>query len=144
MTSQNLGPCTLEGKFVRLEPLCHEHLKGLTEAASKIDWSLMLYPLHSPTDVENRIKSGLKSEEKDEEYAFAVINRKDQKIIGSTAYLAVVSRHRRAEIGSTWYLPEMRGTFVNPECKYLLLKHAFEDWDAVRVQLGTDSRNLHS
>ncbi len=33
---------------------------------------------------------------------------------------------------------------VNPECKFLLLKHAFEDWGAVRVELGTDSNNAHS
>ena len=36
------------------------------------------------------------------------------------------------------------GTVVNPECKYLLLKHAFQDWGAVRIQLGTDANNLHS
>jgi N-acetyltransferase len=144
MPGQNLGPCTLEGKFVRLEPLRKNHAEGLASAASRIDWSLMLNPLRSRNDVENRIENGLRSEEKDEEYAFAVIVKKDQTIIGSTAYLSVVSKHRRAEIGSTWYLPEMRGTFVNPECKYLLLKHAFEDWGAVRIQLGTDSRNLRS
>jgi N-acetyltransferase len=33
---------------------------------------------------------------------------------------------------------------VNPECKYLLLKHAFDDWGAVRIQLGTDVNNVHS
>ncbi len=38
----------------------------------------------------------------------------------------------------------MRGTFVKPEFKFLLLQHAFEDWHAVRVQLGTDARNTHS
>ena len=33
---------------------------------------------------------------------------------------------------------------MNPECKFLLLKRAFEDWGAVRVELGTDSNNVHS
>ena len=33
---------------------------------------------------------------------------------------------------------------MNPECKFLLLKHAFEDWGAIRVQLGTDANNVHS
>ncbi len=94
--------------------------------------------------MEKRIRNCLDSEAEDEEYAFAVITRADREIIGSTAYLSVVSRHKRVEIGSTWYLPELRGTFVNPECKFLLLQHAFEDWHAVRVQLGTDSRNIQS
>ncbi len=144
MPGQNLGPCTLEGRLVRLEPLRSNHVDGLTLAASRIDWSLMLNPLRSRNDVENRINNGLRSEEMDEEYTFTVIAKKDEQIIGSTAYLSVVTKHRRTEIGSTWYLPEVRGTIVNPECKYLLLKHAFEDWEAVRVQLGTDSRNLRS
>jgi RimJ/RimL family protein N-acetyltransferase len=33
---------------------------------------------------------------------------------------------------------------VNPECKLLLLRHAFEDWGAVRMQLRTDANNTHS
>ena len=33
---------------------------------------------------------------------------------------------------------------MNPECKFLLLKHAFEDWGAVRMQLGTHANNVHS
>ena len=144
MVGKNLGPCTLEGRFVRLEPLRESHADPLGAAASKVDWSLMLNPLRSRADVESRIKTGLGSEQQDEEYAFAVVTKRDQQVIGSTSYLAIASRHKRAEIGSTWYLPEMRGIYVNPECKYLLLKHAFEDWGAVRVQFGTDARNLHS
>ena len=144
MASLNLGPCTLEGKFVRLEPLRGNHAEGLTVAASKLDWSLMLNQLRSRADVDKRITSAVESEKRDEEYAFAVITRKDGQIIGSTAYLAVVSQHKRTEVGATWYTPEFRSTFVNPECKFLLLKHAFEDWGAVRVQLGTDARNIQS
>ena len=144
MPVEKLGPCTLEGRFVRLEPLRSDHLDGLADAAAKIDWSLMLYPLLSKSDVEKRIRRCLDSEAGDEEYSFAVITKADRKIIGSTAYLNVVSHHKRVETGSTWYLPELRGTFVNPECKFLLLQHAFEDWHAVRVQLGTDARNIQS
>jgi len=144
MVANNLGPSILEGKFVRLEPLRPNHLNGLAEVAAKIDWSLMLYPLLSKKDVETKINNAPDLESKDEEYAYAVIHKKEGRIIGSTSYLGVVSRHRRVEIGSTWYLPEMRGTFVNPECKFLLLKHAFEDWHAVRIQLGTDARNVVS
>jgi RimJ/RimL family protein N-acetyltransferase len=35
-------------------------------------------------------------------------------------------------------------TAVNTECKYLLLRHAFEDLGSVRVQFKTDARNLRS
>jgi RimJ/RimL family protein N-acetyltransferase len=33
---------------------------------------------------------------------------------------------------------------MNTECKYLLLRHAFEELGAIRVQLKTDARNLRS
>ena len=144
MNNQTLGPCTLEGKYVRLEPLRRNHADGLAAAAAKLDWALMLYPLLTREDVEKRIDNGLKAEEEGEEYAFAVVLKRNGQIVGSTSYMMVVSRHKRLEIGSTWYVQEMQGTAVNPECKFLLLKHAFEDWGALRVQLGTHVKNVHS
>ena len=143
-SSKALGPCTLEGRFVRLEPLRRKHASGLFEATKSVDWEWFLGPLHSKEDVAQRIYDGLTAERAGEAYAFAVRLRASGQVVGSTSYLTVVPRHKRAEIGSTWYSREVWGTAVNPECKYLLLKHAFEDWGAVRIQLGTDANNKHS
>jgi steroid delta-isomerase-like uncharacterized protein len=55
-----------------------------------------------------------------------------------------VPRHRRVEIGSTWYNPDVWGTVVNPECKLLLLAHAFDVLGMNRVSLCTDARNARS
>jgi N-acetyltransferase len=109
-----------------------------------MDWGWMLGKLLSREDVDRRIADGLKAEERNEEYAFAVFLKRNGNVIGSTSYLAVVAKRKIAEIGSTWYSPDLWGTAVNPECKYLLLKHAFEHWGAIRVQLGTDVYNVHS
>ncbi len=144
MTRQNLGPCILEGEFVRLEPVRAKHVDGLWEAARKMEWGWMLVPLRSRKAVELRVSNGIRNERGNEEFVFAVTLKSQSRIVGSTSYLAVSTRHRRAEIGATWYLPEMWGTAVNPECKLLLLKHAFEDWGAVRIQFTTDEKNVHS
>jgi RimJ/RimL family protein N-acetyltransferase len=144
LKASKLGPCTLEGTFVRLEPLRKKHAEGLFEATKGLDWAWFLSPLRTRAAVDSRIAEGLKSEKKDAEYAFAVMLKEGSRVIGSTAYLVVVSKHKRAEVGATWYSPEYWGTAVNPECKYLLLRHAFEDWGAVRVQLTTDANNIHS
>ena len=144
MKVPTLGPRTLEGKFVRLEPLRQSHSEKLWQVASKLDWSLLLFPLLSREDVDKKIATGIEKEKRDEEFAFAVILKADNHFVGSTSYLTITPRHKRAEIGSTYYLPEFQGTFVNPECKFLLLRHAFEDWGAVRMQLGTDDNNIHS
>jgi RimJ/RimL family protein N-acetyltransferase len=129
---------------VRLEPLRANHASALTEVALKMNWGWMLAPLRSRVDVDRRIAEGLKAEARNDEYAFAVMLKRDARVVGSTAYFGIVSKHKRTEIGYTWYSPDAQGTAVNPECKLLLLKHAFEDWEAVRVQLCTDANNVHS
>jgi RimJ/RimL family protein N-acetyltransferase len=90
------------------------------------------------------IAEALKAEERGIEYPFTVFRRYDQRVLGSTRYMDVRPLHRGVEIGTTWYASKVWGTVVNPECKFLLLRHAFEDWNAVRVQLKTDNNNVHS
>jgi len=142
--TKRLGPCVLEGTMVRLEPLREGHASALMAAAGKLDWGWFLRPLHTKADIDKRISDGLVAEGKDEAYAFAVMTKKDGRVVGSTSYLQVVAEHKRAEIGSTWYTTDTQGTKVNAECKYLLLKHAFEDWGVERVQFTTDANNLRS
>jgi len=144
MSIQKLGPCVLEGIRVRLEPLRQEHTSALLVASEKLDWNWFLRPLHTKEDVDKRIARGLKSEKGDKGYAFVVKTKTDNQVVGSTSYLMIDSEQKTAEIGSTWYTPAVQGTKVNPECKYLLMKHAFEDWGAIRVQFVTDVNNLHS
>jgi RimJ/RimL family protein N-acetyltransferase len=141
---ETLGPRTLEGRFVRLEPLREKHAAALTEVALRMDWGWMLTTLRSREDVDRRIAEGLMAEGRNEDYAFAVVLKRDGKVVGSTSYFGIVPKHKSAEIGYTWYSPDVQGTAVNPECKLLLLRHAFEDWGAVRVQLRTDANNTHS
>lgn len=126
--TERLGPCVLEGAFVRLEPLREGHAAALTAAAERLDWGWFLRPFHAKADVDKRISDGLKAEGEDESYAYAVITKKDGRVVGSTSYLRVAAEHKTMEIGSTWYTSDTQGTKVNPECKHLLLRHAFEDW----------------
>jgi len=144
MTISNLGPCTLEGRFVRLDPLREIHAPELLKAAEGVDWSGMTIQLRTRLEVDARIVDGLKGEERRDEYAFAVAQKRDNQIIGSTAYFDIFHPHKRLTIGHTWYSPAVQGTAVNPECKFLLLRHAFEDWGAGRVQMGAHPGNLHS
>jgi RimJ/RimL family protein N-acetyltransferase len=65
-------------------------------------------------------------------------------VVGTTAYLEVGVKDARLEIGGTAYRPEVWATRVNPEAKLLLLRFAFEQLGAGRVQLKTDVRNQRS
>lgn len=140
-----LGPITLEGRHVRLEPLRPHHLDGL--AAAGADPTIFTWTVSRPKsrdDFANTITRAMAAEERGEEYAFAVVLRESGRIVGSTRYMEVRPAHRGAEIGSTWYARDVWQSQVNPECKLLLLQHAFEDWGALRVQLKTDHMNERS
>ena len=140
-----LVPIALEGTHVRLEPLLHDHARGL-HAATEDDelWSWLSYDLRDPAMLERWMKEAFDARDRGTEMPFAVILRTSGDVIGSTRYLDIRSTFKGLEIGWTWYRRDTWGGPVNPECKYLLLRHAFEVWGAIRVCLKTDIKNLHS
>jgi N-acetyltransferase len=139
-----LGPCVLEGNHVRLEPLSPSHASGLLAAAQESDWTWLTMDPREKNAMDEWIKIALKAEERGLEHPFTVFSTEDHQVLGSTRYVDIRPIHRGVEIGMTWYVSRVWGTAVNPECKFLLMEHAFEDWNAVRVQLKTDNNNIHS
>ena len=142
---KNLGPVTLEGRWVRLEPMRDQHFDGLLEAAQSSDiWHWMSRDLSDPANLAHWIDQALSSETAGEAYAFTVIDARTGRIVGSSRYLDIHSHDRGVEIGWTWYRPEVWGTTINPEAKWLLLQHAFTHWGALRVAFRTDHLNVRS
>jgi RimJ/RimL family protein N-acetyltransferase len=142
----NINPVTLTGKIVRLEPLSEVHVPDLTIAA--LDESIWRYMLYVYPDNEEKmlawVRDILSRQAAGTDLAFAVIHLESGRAIGATRYLEIRPPHRSLEIGGTWYATEFQRTAVNTECKYLLLKHAFEVLGCIRVQFKTDARNLRS
>lgn len=68
------------------------------------------------------------------------------RAIGRTTFMDIKPDHLGVEIGRTWIGRAWQGTRVNPESKYLMLRHAFEELKppAIRVQITTNGTNLHS
>ncbi len=139
-------PVVLQGKHVRLEPMTEEHVSGLAEVgAGQTFWDFMLYGnINTADDMHNWVLDILSRAEKGTDLPFVVIHLASGRVAGATRYLNIVPKDRGLEIGGTWYGPEFQRTPVNTECKYLLLQHAFETLDCIRVQLKTDLRNERS
>ncbi|HEV2485568.1 MAG TPA: GNAT family protein [Terracidiphilus sp.] len=149
---------TLPGKFVRLEPLDHSHIDGLFAAAAEepylYQWSLV------PQDkaaVVRYIDTARAWREAGTALPFATVRIEDGAIIGSTRFFDIERwawpqdhpRHGRrnpdvCEIGYTWLAQSAIRTTANTEAKLLMLTHAFETWDVLRVCLHTDARNHRS
>lgn len=132
---------TLDGLFVRLERMTPGHAPGLLAGATPEVFRHMPKTPH-PWDesgfaeyIEERTAAG---------WAFVVVERESGTVIGSTSMFDLHPEHLNLEIGHTWYSESVRGTAVNPECKMLLLQHAFEVLGCVRVQFKCDERNQRS
>ena len=142
----DLHPKLLTGQIVRLEPLSLEHVPGLTTAGR--DESIWHYMVYGVVKTEEQMRAWvqhlLEARSAGTDLPFAVIHLPTGQVAGSTRYMEIRPADRGLEIGGTWYGVAYQRTAVNTECKYLLLKHAFETLGCIRVQLKTDLHNVRS
>jgi RimJ/RimL family protein N-acetyltransferase len=140
-------PVTLEGRFVRLEPLRPEHAPWLWEVAKNhltdlFEW--IPYKMESFEDFSAFNRYVLDEQRRGLTLPFATLERSSGQIAGTTRYMNIDFPNRKVEIGSTWIAPKWQRTVMNTEAKYLMLRHAFEVWRCLRVELKTDARNQRS
>ena len=141
---EGLAPDRLDGAHVMLEPLSEAHREGLRTAADDARIWEHTTGVARGTGFDEWLAGAFGLRDAGHEVPFAVRLRRDGRLVGSTRYVDPVPRHKRVEIGATWYHPDVWGGAVNPECKLLLLRQAFERWGANRVELVTDVLNTRS
>jgi RimJ/RimL family protein N-acetyltransferase len=135
---------TLVGRHVELEPLAEVHRAGLRLAADdERIWQHTLVVARG-AGFDAWFDDAMAQMQAGRQIPFAVRRLSDAALVGSTSFLDPSERHKRVEIGSTWYHPGVWATTVNPECKLLLLTHAFEELGVNRVAFVTDLRNERS
>lgn len=140
-------PLTLEGSVVRLEPIRREHADLFWDIAKNdlediFRW--IPYPMRTPDDFRTLIDKAFDEQQRGDSVVFASLERSTGRVIGSTRFMNIDRINRRVEIGSTWIAPPWQRSAVNTEAKYLMLRHAFEVWGCIRVELKTDGLNQKS
>jgi N-acetyltransferase len=139
-----IKPILLKGSWLHLEPMSEMHRKELfASAQNETIWA------HTATQAyvdqfHHWFEVALRNYQARDQLPFVARRISDQKIMGSTRLHDINYEHRRLAIGYTWLIPEMWGSYVNPECKLLLLNYAFEELQMNRVELLTDFRNTRS
>jgi len=152
----------LSATHIRLEPLTLSHVDGLVLAANSAaaedpsiyQWSPV--PQTKP-DATRYIETALAWKDAGTAVPFAILRAQDGAVIGSTRFWNIERwawpqdhppfDHREAdacEIGYTWFTRSALRTAANTEAKLLMLAHAFETWQVLRVCLHTDVRNARS
>src|ERR1700733_8960655 len=141
------GPVTLEGSVVRLEPIRPEHAALFWDVARNdlediFRW--IPYAVRTREDFRKQVDKAFDEQKRGESIVFATVERKSGRAVGSTRFMNIDRVNRRVEIGSTWIAPAWQRTAVNTEAKYLMLRHAFEVWQCIRLELKTDALNQKS
>lgn len=135
----------LEGERVRLEPMRRDHLVALTEAGRYDElWKWTTAKATTAETMADYMEAALAQAEALTALPFVTIDKPSAAIVGSTRFGNIDPVNRRAEIGWTWISPQFQRTYVNSEAKYLMLRHAFDVWSCVRVELKTDVLNEKS
>lgn len=135
----------LDGEFVRLEPMRIDHLDALARAGiAEGVWRWTVNDLTTVEQMKEYIVTALNERSREGSLPFVTRDKASDKIVGSTRFGNIDVVNRKAEIGWTWINPDRQRTYVNTEAKLLMLTHAFETWNCIRIELKTDALNEKS
>ena len=133
---------TLTGTSVELRPLQQEHAQALLDAAAHGQlWNMTLTVVPGPDTIDGYIATALAGRAAGTVMPFVIVLRESGVIVGSTRFWKIDRANRKLEIGHTWLSESAQRSAVNTEAKYLLLSHAFDAMQCVRVQFTTDELN---
>lgn len=141
-----VSPVSLEARHTLLVPLALADNDDLWAAASPdlaiFDW--YAFPMDTKAKLEAFVEAALREFKAGVSLPFATVERASGRVVGTTRFGNIDRANRRAEIGWTWLGKAWQRTPLNTEAKFLMLRHAFETWRCIRVELKTDSLNTQS
>lgn len=139
---------TIEGRFVRLEPLDAEaHAPGLYERshATAEDEEIWTYMTYGPFDGLEEMRAWLVAgAASTDPLFFTVVDRDAAEPIGVVSLMSIDRAMRRLELGNIWYVRSAQRGRANTEAAYLLLREAFGTWRYRRAEWKCDALNAHS
>lgn len=139
------NPVSLIGQKIRLRPMTEQDADTLLLAASDGElWNMQLTNIPSPDTVAQYINIAITGRNAGTVLPFVIEEIASGKPIGSTRLWKIDTQNRKLEIGHTWLSVSWQRTYANTEAKLLLLTHAFEVMNCVRVQFTTDELNEKS
>jgi RimJ/RimL family protein N-acetyltransferase len=107
-------------------------------------WNLKTTVIPSAATIDAYLTKAMKGLANGSVLPFVISIRATHEVVGTTRFFEIDSENRKLEIGSTWLAASWQRTFVNTECKHILLTHAFEVMNCIRVQFTTDELNTAS
>lgn len=107
-------------------------------------WNSTVTIVPTRDTVAGYIDAALAGQANGTELPFVIVQKPSGKVVGTTRFYLIQPGEPSCAIGYTWLSRSAQRTAVNTECKLLLLTHAFEHWQCIRVELLTDVLNQQS
>ena len=138
---------TLRGAALRLEPMREDHAEALCLVG--LDPAVMRYmpdPVRTADQMDAFVQAAIAARASRAAIPFVtvIVDGSSETVAGTTRFMSIDARNRRMEIGGTWIGQQWQRTRVNTEAKYLMLRHAFEELECLRIEFKTDSLNERS
>lgn len=105
-------------------------------------WEYTWRTIHTTEELDQVLTDALANKNNGSQIPFTILDQASGKIIGTTRAGDLDMANRNAEIGWTWLSPDYWRTGVNTECKFLLLRHCFEELHLMRVQFYVSGQNI--
>ncbi len=137
---------TLENNTVRLEPLQKHHYDLLLQFSLREPdlWKYSLTPGDGEENLKTYLEMAISAKEQSDSYPFIVFDKRTNEYAGSTRFYDFQEKHKTVQLGYTWYGKKFQGTGLNKNCKFLMLKCAFETLNLERVEFRADANNSRS
>jgi RimJ/RimL family protein N-acetyltransferase len=129
----------LDDDDLTLAPLAERHRAPLRDACAQDRLIWEIYPVLMLGEHFDRVFDAVLADAG--RIAFAI--HLNDRLIGTSGFLHIVEADGVVEIGSTYILPDMRGTGVNARIKRLMIERAFAS-GFQRVEFRVDTRNKRS
>lgn len=146
MLQPTLQPITLETSLIKLVPMSLQHLNDYCLAGNYPQvWQHMPVNRSQNHDIARPwMEEAINEMAQGRQLAFITIDKKTEKVIGSTRLFRYNQKDKTIELGHTFITPEFQRSYVNSHAKYLMLQHAFEQLKIARVEICTHENNLQS
>ena len=135
----------LESERALLRPLELEDEEVLQEIADDDGlWIYGLQDLSKPGELNKYIRNAIADRENGTTAVWVILDKKTNKVAGSTRLADISWKDERGQIGWTWIGRDFQGSGLNKEMKFLMLTYGFGVLGLNRIEFKADERNHQS
>jgi RimJ/RimL family protein N-acetyltransferase len=140
-----LAAATLENEHVLLRPVRPEDRESLRAIALDPEiWRYFVFLVRTDADFDAFFDAGLADQAAGTRVVMLITDKATNRAAGSMSFWNMSEKDARLEIGWSWLGHDFRGAGINRWAKFLMLRHAFEQMGAERVEFKTDRLNTQA